>query len=118
MVTVDEIKNGIQSNAGAIAIGAGVGIVGAGILGAAIIGSKSKKKARSSRGRKRDRKMFNKSQKWEIAYRNRKRKLKRKSKRNSKRKSRGKVKYTKNGQPYIILSSGKARFIKGKRRAK
>jgi hypothetical protein len=28
------------------------------------------------------------------------------------------VKYTKNGQPYIILASGKARFIKGKRRVK
>lgn len=26
------------------------------------------------------------------------------------------VKYTKNGQPYIILASGKARFIKGRRR--
>lgn len=26
------------------------------------------------------------------------------------------VKYTKNGQPYIILSSGKARFIKGRRK--
>lgn len=30
-------------------------------------------------------------------------------------KSKGGVKYTKNGQPYIILKSGKARFIKGKR---
>ena len=51
---------------------------------------------------------------------NYKRKLKRKSKKHSKRKHssrrKGKVKYTKNGQPYIILASGKARFIKGKRR--
>lgn len=28
---------------------------------------------------------------------------------------RGGVKYTKNGQPYIIMKSGKARFIKGRR---
>ncbi len=27
----------------------------------------------------------------------------------------GKIKYTKRGQPYIILKSGKARFIKGRR---
>jgi hypothetical protein len=33
-----------------------------------------------------------------------------------KRKGGKSVKYTKNGQPYIILASGKARFIKGKRR--
>lgn len=30
-------------------------------------------------------------------------------------KRKGKIKYTKNGQPYIILSSGKAKFIKGRR---
>lgn len=29
---------------------------------------------------------------------------------------RGGVKYTKNGQPYVILKSGKARFIKGRRK--
>lgn len=35
-----------------------------------------------------------------------------------KRKGGKSVKYTKNGQPYIIMASGKARFIKGKRRKK
>lgn len=33
----------------------------------------------------------------------------------SARKGRRGVKYTKNGQPYIIMKSGKARFIKGRR---
>lgn len=33
-----------------------------------------------------------------------------------KRKGGKSVKYTKNGQPYIILASGKARFVKGRRR--
>lgn len=70
--------------------------------------SRSRSRKRSSithtkRGWKQDRKRFNKRQKWEVAYRRKKHK-------------RG-VKYTKNGQPYIILASGKARFIKGKRRA-
>lgn len=58
-------------------------------------------------------------------------KRRKKAKKSSKRRSRKKrygsakqyarkggksVKYTKNGQPYIILRSGKARFIKGRRR--
>lgn len=29
--------------------------------------------------------------------------------------SRGNVKYTKHGQPYIIMANGRARFIKGRR---
>lgn len=58
----------------------------------------------TKRGWKQDRKRFNKSQKWEVAYR------KRKAKKGRSRS--GKIKYTKKGQPYIILKSGKARFIK------
>lgn len=64
--------------------------------------------------------------------RNSHKKTKTKTKRNSRSKSRKtkkygtakqykrkgglKVKYTKNGQPYIILKSGKARFVKGRRK--
>lgn len=39
----------------------------------------------------------------------------RKQRKSSPRSRKGGVRYTKNGQPYIILKSGKARFIKGKR---
>lgn len=128
---LDSLKDGlkstlvtIQNNPVATALGA-TGVAGVAVLGtAAIIGaSKSRKNKRSKsrnsrkrgrrikhtkRGWKQDRARKSK-QKWEVAYRRRKRKKARKSKKRG-------VHYTKNGQPYIILSSGKARFIKGKRR--
>lgn len=98
----------------------GASVVGAGVaLGASsLVGASKKSSTRSvrkgnnrikhtKRGWKQDRARFNRRQKWEVAYRKRK-----------KSKSRKGVKYTKNGQPYIILASGKARFIKGKRRKK
>jgi len=85
--------------------------------------SKTKKK-RTTRGRSRDIKFISR-QKHEIKRR-RKRKAKvykRKGKyykyptRKTKKRTGG-VYYTKNGQPYKIMASGKARFIKGKRRKK
>ncbi len=116
MVSVDEIKNAVSNNIGTVAAGVGVVALGAGLAGIAIAGSKRKKKARTKRGLSRDRKFVSK-QKHE---RRRKRKTKGKrykSRRTiSKKTNRRGVKYTKNGQPYIILKSGKARFIKGKRR--
>jgi len=60
----------------------------------------------TSRGWKQDRKRKSK-QSWEVAYRKRKKKK-------SKSKSRRGVHYTSKGQPYIILKSGKARFVKKK----
>lgn len=102
------ISVGIASLAGG-AIGAGV---------ASMVGSSSRKRRRGGR---RDRK-FKSKQKHEQRYK-RKRKYKvygkkgyhkpdRKARRGSK-----KIYYArKTGQPYIILPSGKARFIKGKRR--
>jgi len=60
----------------------------------------------TSRGWKQDRKRKSK-QSWEVAYRKRKKK-------SGKRKSRRGLHYTKKGQPYIILKSGKARFVKKK----
>lgn len=112
----------------------GTAIVGATALGTAVVvarkrkktTSKSKKKRgrkKTSRGRKRDWK-FRSKQKHELAYVRRKRKAGKKitrprykSKKKTKKKV-GKIYYTKNGQPYKILRSGKARFIKGKRRTK
>jgi len=103
---------------------AGVGVVTAGaVLGtAAIVGSK-RSKARNSRkrsGRARDRRYISK-QKHERAYQRRRKKQGKKTygkkykSRNGRRK--GKIYYArKTGQPYILLSSGKAKFIKGKRR--
>lgn len=77
--------------------------------------SKTKKTGRkikhTRRGWRQDQKRVSK-QKWEKAYQ--KRKKKGKGKKTKKRV--GKTYYTKKGQPYKILSSGKAKFIKKKRR--
>ena len=70
--------------------------------------SKRGKIKHTSRGWRQDQRRRSK-QKWEVAYQRRKKGKKRSS-------SRRGVHYTKKGQPYIILSSGKARFIKKKRR--
>lgn len=108
----------------AAAAGLGIGLVSGGIAGLAIGGrgrSRSgrhrRKASRSSHGKRRGRR--------------------RGSKRHGKRSSRGRaatprgrggtarqyrrpgggrVHYTKNGQPYILLRSGKARFVRGRRR--
>lgn len=122
MGLLDDAKGLITANPIATAVGAGVIGAGTGVAIGALIGSKTKRKARKSsskrrrithtrRGWKQDRKRFNKRQKWEVAYRKRKKHGKKSSKR------RGKIYYArKTGQPYIILASGKAKFIKGKRR--
>jgi len=119
--TMSEIEAAIASNPLA-----SLGIAGAtgaaiGAIGTSAISGISRKRSRSRRGRKRDRK-FKSKQKHEQKYK-RKRKYKvykRKGYHKSDRKARRgskKIYYArKTGQPYIILSSGKARFIKGKRR--
>lgn len=113
--------NPLATAAGAAIGGAVVGGVATGLIVSAV---KKKRTSKSKRSRKKgrrikhtrrgwaqDRKRRSK-QKWEVAYQRRKKKRKSKS---SKR--RGKVYYArKTGQPYIILASGKAKFIKGKRR--
>jgi len=118
MVGIDDIRTGITQNLGTIAVGAGVAAIGGGVALAALTGSKSKKRAKRSRkkithtrrGWKQDRKRKSK-QPWEVAYRRRK-----KRSRSHKRSSKRGIHYTKNGQPYKILSSGKARFIKKTKR--
>ena len=101
-------KNPILAAAGAGVVGVGVGV---GV--ASLVRSSGSKKSRSSRrkikhtarGWKQDRKRKSK-QKWEVAYQKRKHK---------KRSSKG-LHYTKKGQPYIILASGKAKFVKKTKR--
>ena len=121
MSLLDNALGIAKENVGLTALGAGLVGVGAGVGIAALVGGKTKKKARKSRskrgrithtkrGWKQDRKRKSK-QKWEVAYQ------KHKKKHHSKK--RKGVHYTKKGQPYIIMSSGKARFIKKtKRRAR
>lgn len=129
------IQNGINSilTAGENALASiskeAVVLGGAGVSAAAIgtgiiVGRKSSKKSskkkstkkRKKTGRSRDWK-YKSKQKHEVAYRKRRKKLGKKSYQKSyklkkKSSSRRGVKYTKNGQPYILLKNGKARFIK------
>lgn len=113
---ISENKNLILGSAAGVAVG---GVTAAGIIAAT--NNKSKKKSSKKRKGKGNRdRIFKSKQKHERRYK-RKRKYKvygRKGWINPKRKksksSRSKkgVHYTKNGQPYILLRSGKARFIK------
>jgi hypothetical protein len=117
----------IENNPLAVAAGAVVGGLALGVGTGALIRTTVKRKNKrgkrkssrkrgsrikhTKRGLAQDRKRRSK-QKWEVAYQKRKKK---RSRSGSKR--RGKVYYArKTGQPYIILSSGKAKFVKGKRR--
>lgn len=123
---LDTLKDGIVATITEHPLGAAVGAtgvaIGGGLGAAAIIGavkSGSSKRSKNKRSRKRithskrgwkqDRARRSK-QPWEISYRRRKAKK-------GRTKSRKGVHYArKTGQPYIILASGKAKFIKGKRR--
>lgn len=127
---MDELQSGLSAGIGAvgefisehpIGTAVGVGVVGTGVVGGIIALSGKKSKKKSKRGSKRDRR-FKSKQKHEQRYK-RKRKYKVYGKKGwihpkkSSSKRRGKVYYArKTGQPYIILASGKAKFIKGKRR--
>ena len=102
----------VKSSLGIIGVGAGSAILG-GVLGYVAGKSASKRKKSSSIKRR-------KSKNSSYARRTKRRKTGRKTPRTAgKRKdtSRKRIRYTKNGQPYVIMASGKARFIK-KRGAK
>lgn len=135
MGALDTLQDGVSTGIGEIRefvvehpVGVALGAVstialGAGIVALASSGPKKKTKRKvrkkhkkithTKRGWRADQKRRSK-QKWELAYQKRKRKLK---KTKPTRRS-GKVRYTKKGQPYIILKSGKARFIKKTKRRK
>lgn len=120
---LDNLKDGIvgfvKQNPLGTALGVGAAVVGTGAVIGAISRKKTKGKTRksgikhkrikhTSRGWAQDRRRKSK-QKWEVAYRRRKKK-------SSKRRS-GKVYYAKKtGQPYILKANGQAKFIKGRRK--
>ena len=109
-----QAKDFIDDNKKAVVLGSAA-VVGSAVVAGVVLSRSSKKRKKithTKRGRKQDRKRKSK-QKWEVAYRKRKR-----QKRKKKSGRRTGLHYTKKGQPYIILKSGKARFVKGKRRRK
>jgi hypothetical protein len=112
LVTANPIASVIGGTAAVTAVALG----SAAVLGRSTSGSKTKRKGRkikhTSRGWKQDRKRKSK-QKWEVAYRRRKARKGRRKGRMVRRKG---VHYTKNGQPYILMKSGKARFVKKSKR--
>jgi len=108
--------NAVTSTVGAAVVGGAVGVAAGAAIGSAVAKRSKRRSSRASRKRgrrikhtnrgwKQDRARFNKRQKWEVNYRKRKRK-------SSKSRSRKGIHYTKNGQPYKIMSNGRARFIK------
>jgi hypothetical protein len=103
--TTTELAENVSANKTAIiagAVGVGVGSVLGGAAVAAVSKSSSSKKRKKSKKRKSS-----------------SRKKSKNNNRRGKRKSRStkKIHYTKKGQPYVLMSSGKARFI-SKRSAK
>lgn len=102
---IDNNTAAVVGGTAAIGIATGIGI--GTLIGSSSKGSKRRKITHTKRGWKQDRKRFNKSQKWEVAYRKRKKK-----KHSKKSRSKKGIHYTKNGQPYKIMSNGRARFIK------
>lgn len=110
---LNTLKDGISgSPLGAATVAAGVGAVlgGAAIAGVAIAKKRKKKKSSSKRSRKK-------------SPRGRSRRRRHKGRRTPRTAGKGKdrstkrIRYTKNGQPYVITRSGRARFI-SKRGAK
>lgn len=83
-------------------------VIGNYAVGTSFLGNLSTRRARRKNKKRRKKGIFRRVFK--------KRRKSRTRKRNRIFKSSSKIKYTKNGQPYRILSNGRARFIKGKRR--
>jgi hypothetical protein len=86
-----------------VATAAGVGLIGAGAATAYVI-SRNKSKKRSKKNKRTTRKSFRRYRKQKQPHTAGKRKDT----------SHRRIRYTKNNQPYIILASGKARFISNK----
>lgn len=126
--SIGEDVKGFVTERPLVAAGIGVGVLGTAGLVAGVIKRKGarKKRKKTTRGRSRDRKFISK-QKHEIKRKRKKKPakiykkkgtfLRRKPlKRAGSKKRVGKTYYTKKGQPYKIMASGKARFIKGRRK--
>jgi len=124
---LDDAKEILKTPIGSATAGAVIGgaVVGGSILGVQAINkatkSSSSRKKKTKKGASRDRKYISK-QKHEVAYQRRRKKLgkktygkKYKTKSHISKSKKG-IHYTKNGQPYKILASGKERFIKKTRK--
>lgn len=119
---LNDIGSNIGDNLGTIALGTGSALaVGGLVVGAISVAKKRKKSKSKSKSRKKKassrrsggRKLKFGSKAWRKKYCNKGRRQKQpytagKRKDTSHRR----IRYTKNNQPYIILASGKARFIK------
>ena len=86
----------------AISAGIGGAVIGAGAVAIAGAVRRRRKKVKRAPRRKTTRKKV------------RKKSTRKTAKRRTKKQSRKKIRFTKNGQPFIILPSGKARFISKK----
>lgn len=119
--TLDAVKESLQNPLIAAAAGGAAGLAIGAAVTSAVKNKSSKKRSSSKRRKKKGKKsrdrIFKSKQKHEQKYK-RKRKykiykkkgwIKPKRKKSSSRKG---IRYTKNGQPYKILSNGRARFIK------
>lgn len=104
------MENGLTGNTIVVGTGAALAGVAAGLGTAALIGASKRRKSKRNKSRN-SRKRNSRSKK-----------VRRNTKKyypepKGRKYSRRKIRHTKNGQPYIILASGKARFI-SKRGAK
>lgn len=110
-------ENPFASVGTAAVVGAGVG---AGVTGLVMSASKKRKKKtkkskkKSSKSKKKSRKLKFGSPAWRKKYMRKKRKGRRTPRTAGKGKDRSskRIRYTKRGQPYIIMRNGRARFIK------
>jgi len=106
---IDTLKDGISANPlGAVAVAGGTGVVLGGTVGAGVVAAtkRRKKKSKSKNSRKK-----------RSRSRSRKRRKGRRTPRTAgkgKDRSTKRIRYTKNGQPYVITRSGKAKFISKK----
>jgi len=118
--TISKVKGALGNVSPAVAgaaIAGGVG-VGAGLAGVAALRKRRKKTAAKKSRKKKGRKLKFGSKAWRRKYSRRRKNKHRTSSHgrlryhsHRKRPSGKGIHYTKHGQPYIILSSGKARFV-------
>lgn len=100
------LDNGLSSTTVAVGTGAAIVGVAAGLGTAALIGASKRRKSkrRKSRNSRKRNSRSKKVRKRKTPYTAGKRKDR----------SHKRIRYTKNGQPYYIMASGKARFISKK----
>lgn len=104
---MDALKSGISGNPiTATAIGLGAGALVGGVVGSVVSRSK-KRRAKKSKSKSTRKKSSSSRSRKRRGYRKTPRTAGKGKDRSSKR-----IRYTKRGQPYIIQSNGRARFLK------